>query len=508
MEAESPVMTEGGRLHTLISHWQSEDPTFARTLTTGIGPAQALARLGVRLCLQERYPQAIQVLTAAADLAPADHRILNNLAVVFERASHLPEAIATARRSLALQSHQPDVLLHLANMLKSTHDLPAAEAAYTRALDLEPTSPIAWQMLALLHQEQRRFQEAIHCLLQSAHHGNTSAPVFALLGQLFHQTGNFQKSLHAYAAAAQLDPAHPTYTRMQSRLTFLLDLINNTPVDEALARYRSSLPPTADEESHNIPLLLQTAFSLLSGYGHHEAARRVGQKRIALHPDSPSANYLLKALSGDQSLQRSPDDYLVEYFDAFAAGFDHQLTTLLAYTVPHDLCTLAKSAIGDRKLDILDIGCGTGLCGVEIAPLARILTGVDLSPKMLDIARARNLYHHLFCAEITSFLRTTSARADLLLAADVLIYFGDLTDLFAAIARVLNPNAHVALSIEITDAPTHRLLPSGRFAHNPHHLRKIAAAFGLTERASQPTTLRLEAAAPVPGELILLQKTS
>ena len=507
MEAETPLL-EGGRLHNLIAHSQSEVPTFPRTPTTGTAPAQdaqALARLGVRLCLQEKHTEALTALRAATELAPTDHRILNNLAVVLERAHRLPDAIDAARRSLALHHPQPDVWLHLANMLKSQNDPAAAERAYRTALTLEPTSPIAWQMLGLLHQENRRFKDAIDCFLHCARNGNASArggAIFSILGQLFHQTGNFEKSLHAYTAAADLEPNNPTYADMRRRVAFLVDLINLPSVDEALTRYLASLPTNAPEESRNLDTLLQTAFSLLSGYGHTAAAQRVGQKRLALHPQSPSAAYLLKALAGDQSLPRSPDDYLVEYFDAFADGFDHQLTGLLGYDVPRQLADLVRPHLPNRKIDILDVGCGTGLCGLHIAPHAQTLTGVDLSPKMLELARQRNLYHHLFCHEITDFLYTSSARADLLLAADVLIYFGDLAPLFEGFTRALNPGGILALSIEHTDGQPHRLLPSGRFAHDPQHVRTIAAQNGLHELTSRNTTLRLEAATPVPGQLL------
>ncbi|MGN6369220.1 MAG: methyltransferase domain-containing protein [Phycisphaerae bacterium] len=495
----------GQRLQGLIARWEREDEGFARAVESGIGQAQALARLGVRLCLQEHYDEAVAVLRGATELAPADWRILNNLAVVLERARRPADAIAAARASLDLHVRQPEVWLHLANMLKASGDLPAADAAYAQALELEPASPIGWQMLGLLRQEQRRFRDAIDCFLKCARNGNTSPAIFGVLGQLFHQVGEFSKSLHAYRAAAEMDPANPTYTRMRNRVAFLVAMIDNVNVDAALQEYLANTAADAPAEDRDTALLLHHAFSLLSGFGHTAAAARVGQKRLDLQPASPSAAYLLKALSGDQSILRSPDDYLVEYFDAFAPGFDQQLTGLLGYSVPHQLCELLLPRIAGRKLDILDVGCGTGLCGVEIAAAAQTLTGIDLSPKMLEIARSRGLYHHLFCDEITRFLHGTSAAADLLLAADVLIYFGELRPLFQGFARVLRPGGLVALSVETADAPQFRLLPSGRFGHNAEYVRRTAAAYGLELLEARAATLRLEAATPVRGELLVFQ---
>ena len=275
------------------------------------------------------------------------------------------------------------------------------------------------------------------------------------------------------------------------------------PIDDAVATFFR--PSPARPTSSEIDDLLKTSFSLLSGYGHHEAAKRVGEKRLRINPASAVTAYLLKAIDGDPSLPRSPDDYLIEYFDAFADGFDQQLVNQLGYDIPQKLCTLISNHISvHQRVDVLDIGCGTGLCGPLLKPLSRSLTGVDLSPKMLQRAALRKVYDRLVQQEVTSFLSDSPASADLIIATDVLIYFGDLDPLFHAIARALRPGGLFAFSIENTGC-NHALLPSGRFAHATQYVREIAAPL-FAELASEPTTVRLEAAVPVCGNLFIFRR--
>src|SRR5207245_6254227 len=97
-------------------------------------------------------------------------------------------------------------------------------------------------------------------------------------------------------------------------------------------------------------------------------------------------------------------------------------------------------------------GCGTGLCGDGFRPLARRLVGVDLSPGMLERARARGCYDELVCEELTAYVRRCEERFDLITAADVFCYFGDLTAVFAATAALLRPGGRFIFSVEeLTD---------------------------------------------------------
>ena len=159
----------------------------------------------------------------------------------------------------------------------------------------------------------------------------------------------------------------------------------------------------------------------------------------------------------------------------------------------------------DQPLEILDLGCGTGLVGAALTRQKHRLIGVDLSQKMLAQAKARNVYETLHVGEVHAFLRNSDpARFDAVCAADVFIYIGALEELFAGVARVLRPGGWFAFSTEECAGIDYRLLPTGRYAQSENYIRRLAAtAFTVVE--ANATTIRMETGSPLPGRLYLLQ---
>jgi predicted TPR repeat methyltransferase len=160
-------------------------------------------------------------------------------------------------------------------------------------------------------------------------------------------------------------------------------------------------------------------------------------------------------------------------------------------------------------LDTLELGCGTGLCGPLLRPMAATLTGVDISPAMIEKARARDVYDRLEAGELLEFLRQTGRSFDLVVAADVLIYWGDLAQIFEAVAASLRPEGLFAFSVE--SGPGDRFQfnkKTHRFTHSQPYLKSMAAMFGFKEKSVEQIVIRTEAAQPVHGSLVVLQSPS
>jgi predicted TPR repeat methyltransferase len=218
---------------------------------------------------------------------------------------------------------------------------------------------------------------------------------------------------------------------------------------------------------------------------------------------------MIAAHGGTVAPVRASNEYIVEHFDRFAEKFDQTLVEDLGYRAPHYLRealvadgTLAKG----RKLDILDLGCGTGLCGVEIKRWIRRLHGIDLSKAMLAKARRRKIYHSLKASEITAYLGKTAETYDLVVSSDVLIYFGDLSPVFAGAARVLRSGGRLAFSVEQATGTQPVLTTSGRFAHGRSYLRKALSKAGFSVVSITPTILRKEYEVPVKGLVVVARK--
>jgi predicted TPR repeat methyltransferase len=197
-------------------------------------------------------------------------------------------------------------------------------------------------------------------------------------------------------------------------------------------------------------------------------------------------------------------------FDGYAADFDEHLVERLHYRA-HTLLVDGLVALGAGVLGhALDAGCGTGLVGPLLRPHVQRLSGVDLSARMLAQARRRGCYDALHQAELVQHLREQpAASCDAVVAADVLIYLGDLAPLLAAVRHALAPGGWFAFTVESLpgDAPHDYLLqPSSRYAHALPYLQRAAAAAGLAWQHQRAETLRLDQARPVPGLGVWLRR--
>jgi predicted TPR repeat methyltransferase len=225
-----------------------------------------------------------------------------------------------------------------------------------------------------------------------------------------------------------------------------------------------------------------------------------------LRPDTPEWHFKLAALTGDGSASTAPAQYIRDLFDEYAAKFDKHLVEKLKYQAPNQLLQAVLAATQRTDLDILDLGCGTGLCGQEFRPLAVRLVGVDLSPMMIQTAKARGIYDELIVGDLMPTLQSASESYDLILAGDVLIYVGDLTDFMPAIARALRSGGMFACSIEDFEGSGFFLHAEQRFAHSIGYSRAVASASGLHEISASKVVLRCNAGVDVMGWIVVLGK--
>jgi len=203
-----------------------------------------------------------------------------------------------------------------------------------------------------------------------------------------------------------------------------------------------------------------------------------------------------------------PPAYVAGVFDEYAERFESALLERLDYTVPAELHALVRSLAGDGATygRVLDLGCGTGLAGERFRTGCSWLEGVDLSERMVAQARRKSVYDLLEVGDARGFLATTPRSYDLILAADVLVYLGELAPLAAAVARVLAPSGRFALSVEATAGDGFRLTAGHRYAHSEAYLRRIVGEAGLAVEVVAETTCRLEAGSPLPAFLLVARR--
>ena len=245
--------------------------------------------------------------------------------------------------------------------------------------------------------------------------------------------------------------------------------------------------------------------------GEIDEAIRIFSEWLAEEPDDPIARHMLAACTGQGTPQRASDGFVATTFDSFAASFESKLAKL-HYRAPRLLATLLEDASGTpaRQFDVLDAGCGTGLCGPLVAPYARTLTGVDLSARMLVQAREKQIYDEIVEMELTAYLRSRPAAFDAIVSADTLVYFGDLEDAIAAASAALRPGGLLVFTLEraVTEpAPDFHLEMHGRYTHAQPYVERVLSAHGLASEIAY-ADLRMESGVPVSGLVVSAKKVT
>lgn len=252
---------------------------------------------------------------------------------------------------------------------------------------------------------------------------------------------------------------------------------------------------------------------------------------LELKPDDAYTRHRLDALRGEPAPDRISNEAVAHEFDRFSASYEIHMREKLKYEAPERLqeklwqqmglasdmdSKVRNEEVGNGKaaggLAILDLGCGTGLNGMGLRPRADYLGGIDLSPRMLALAKERCIYDLLEESEIVRWLENQAgndhapALFDLIAACDCLEYFGDLMRVMRGVASRLRPDGWFGFTVECGENYPHTLMETGRYTHHERHIREAAAAFGLEVRLLEEEFLREEIGAPVTGLYAVLHK--
>jgi predicted TPR repeat methyltransferase len=312
-----------------------------------------------------------------------------------------------------------------------------------------------------------------------------------------------------------------------ARLTLVKALLAAGELDDALAEAReaSSLNPGLAAAALALGEALLAKGMLPTAIAELQRAQRLDptleQARLLTAKAWLEAGEAANALSVVESLEpsaardaliarahairaapRSDPGYVRHLFDQFSADYDNRMLGQLDYAAPQILKDLADMVMpGQDGLRVLDLGCGTGLAGLLFKPRAARLDGIDLSPAMIEKARMRGIYDDLFLGDIETAL---NKEYDLILAADTLVYLGDLRSLFAAIAAHLAPHGFFLFTTEAKDGGDYELGPKRRWRHSESYLREAARDAGLKVAGLVSASPRTESHQPVPGFAVAL----
>ena len=236
-----------------------------------------------------------------------------------------------------------------------------------------------------------------------------------------------------------------------------------------------------------------------------DAARKAFAEALRLDAaDRQGASLRLAALDGRQP-DALPPAYVARLFDDYAPRFSSHLTAELGYRGPQVLSEALNAAAPARRFRrTLDLGCGSGLAGAVLRTQTDVLVGVDLSPGMIEEARRTGLYDALEVGDVVAFLNAEAAGgADLIVAADVFVYLGDLAPALGAAARALAQGGLLAFTVEAEPGEAFSLGASLRFRHSRDYVASALAAAGLRPLTLALASTRREAGADVAGFVVV-----
>jgi predicted TPR repeat methyltransferase len=388
----------------------------------------------------------------------------NNLGYLQTSRGELDEAMTSLRRALALKPHYPEALSNLGIVHYQKHQVDEAARCFRGALALRPQYPEALNNLGNALLAQGQVAEAGDCYRQALRLRPHDARAYNNLAGVY-------RTLHQY--------------------------------EEAVACLRESLT-----YNPNDAITHRNLGKLLYDQRNYAEALTCFQRVLTLCPDDADARLFAEALSGTSSLARVPADFLATMYDQDADRFEPEIVLPRNYRSPELLKAALEPAPAPRSLAILDLGCGTGLCGVQFRDWAKTLIGVDLSANMLAKAREKGIYDQLIVSDLLPAVQGHEGQFDLIVASDVVLYFGDLEPLTQAVHRALRPGGRFAFNVDLLDeaGADYRLLPEIHFAHSRAYLQNLAARTQL-EICMTPAMFPRSTGEEVAGLVVVLSRS-
>lgn len=377
-------------------------------------------------------------------LEQARHHFLDGVAA-FE-AGQLETARTQFEISLTLAPGRISVLGNLGITLFHLQRWQEAIDTLQQATAGDPEYAEAWICLGLAHEARGNWAQAAGALEHGLQRHQGAAMPWLALGRSFARLGHCTEAMRALDKALEFDASLAETWSVRGNVLRDLDRLDD--------------------------------------------AARCFEKAIALGADPELHAYYLAAARGNDHPNAPPRHYVEALFDEYSADFDTHLVEQLGYR-GHERLLRPLIASGQHYREVLDLGCGTGLCGALVAPHADAVDGVDVSAAMLEQANRLGVYRELAHDDITSFLADAERHADLVVAADVFIYVGALEPVFAAVRRLLKPGGCFAFTVELTgDEHDYRLQTSLRYAHSQAYIRRLAEEHGFGLRALRTEPLR------------------
>ncbi len=470
--------------------------------------AGTLCRRAAQFVDAGRLAAAQPLLAAARALGPPSAELaIVGARIALASAAH-KQALPELDRAIEAEPSHAGLRKCRADVRQAAGDLEGATRDAAEAVIIDPDDPLAKAMLGEALLNLGRTAEAVACLAEAVARAPVELGFRQLLSIALEKSGDIDGAMATLTDGIALCPSSVA--------------IHNAAILLAIRQRDFSGAARIAEQARSVGVADACTFGMkghaLSSLGRHDEAASAYQDALKLGPEDPYVRHLVASSGAIPCPKRAPEEYIRTVFDGYADRFENHLISL-GYGIPIAIRVILqnhpKCAAGISLGPVLDLGCGTGLVALAIGDLPLgPLTGIDLSPRMLAHARAKQLYAELRESDIITDMATNGRQWPVIIAADVLCYFGALDAVFVQAHQSLEPDGWFVFSLEEVPADHAGLTPDnqnwalhrqGRYAHAAGYVCETARAAGFRVVRMDRLIGRYEAAAPVPGLLLVLQ---
>ena len=424
---------------------------------------QALINSGLTLSSLKKYETALLKLNKAIKLDPNASDAWANKGIVHHQLGQYDEALGSYDEAIRLNPNHAESWSNRGNTLGKLERFNEALISFEQAIRLKPGYYQAWSNKGIIFHSLKLHDEATKSYTKAIEINPNYREAYYNRGMTYHVLKHYDKALVEFDKAIELSP---NYAECFFEKSFIYIVFNEHK--KAIANLEKAIEYNYEPRDH--------------------------------------AEFVLSALNPGQYMRQMPVNFAVELFDSYADRFEKHLVGDLKYNSPEVMLKMLSGHL-TKKLEILDIGCGTGLVGKLLKPHASKLVGVDLSKKMLEKAKLACDYDGLIEADIDQFLQGCDEKFDLVVAADVFIYIGELASIFQSLSRIIQKGGKFCFTVEKSEEEAYALSPKTlRYSQSKNYIEGLASQSNFAIRDCIEMAIRQEFEVDVAGYYFLLER--
>ena len=434
--------------------------SYKRAILLNPNLDKAYNNLGITLQELGRFQEAKDSYKQAIKLKPDNYKAHSNLGIVLQELGNLEDAEACQRLTIKLKSDYFEAHNNLGIILYKLGRLKDSALSYKVALRLHPEFAEAYCNLGAVLKELGELKDAEDSYIKALKIKSDYVEAYYNLGLMLEEQARYDEAEYRYKQAIELQPGYAN--------------------------------------AHN------NLGSTLKELGRLDEAERSYRKAISLDSTNTEAKHMLAALLGKKP-ETAPLEYVERLFDYYANNFESSLVEKLDYRIPSIITNRMIELNNTQSFgSIVDVGCGTGLFGAEIKKYCNYLEGIDLSEKMLEIARKANNYDYLIKDDVVNFLKRGNLNFDYFVFNDVFVYLGELTPVFKLIKARNQKAGKLAFSTEDGSGDDFSLETTGRYSHSKKYIERLCSKYGYKIIHFENVPLRKEKNETIVGGVYIL----